>query len=62
MLILLILLVSALALLVWAWIAAIDSMNQKHPDYKGEDFLQLNRGEAPWENDEWDNQHHNEDV
>jgi hypothetical protein len=54
--------VAALALLAWAWVTAIDHMNQNHPDYKGEDFLSLNKGEAPWEHDEWDNQHHNEDV
>jgi len=59
---LIIFLLLALMLLAWAWTTGIDNMNQNHPDYKGEDFLELNKGEAPWEHDEWDNQHHNEDV
>jgi hypothetical protein len=25
--------------IVYAWICGIDDMNKKHPDYKGEDFL-----------------------
>jgi hypothetical protein len=29
----------ALILLVWAWVNGIHNMNKKHPDYKGEDFL-----------------------
>ena len=52
----------AIALLAWAWVRGINSMNEKHPDYKGDDFLNWGKDKAPWENDEWDNQHHNEDV
>ncbi len=29
----------ALILLSWAWANGIHNMNEKHPDYKGEDFL-----------------------
>lgn len=47
----------ALALLVWAWFTAIDKM-----DSRKDDCTNLNMGKAPWENDEWDNQFHNEDV
>jgi hypothetical protein len=39
MIILLIALFLALALLVWAWVTGIDYMNEFHPDYKGEDWL-----------------------
>lgn len=28
-----------LALLVWAWVTGISYMHEKHPDYKGEDWL-----------------------
>ena len=47
----------ALALLVWAWFTAIDKMNSRK-----DDCSDWSKGRAPWENDEWDNQHHNEDV
>lgn len=29
----------ALIFLVWAWVNGIHSMNEKHPDYKGEDLF-----------------------
>ena len=29
----------ALIVLVWAWVNGIHNMNEKHPDYKGDDFL-----------------------
>lgn len=29
----------ALIVLVWAWVNGIDNMKEKHPDYKGDDFL-----------------------
>lgn len=60
MIILIILIVSLASLLTWAWVKGIDDMKDNHPDYKGEDFLEL--GKAPWEDDEWDNNQHNEDV
>ena len=56
-----ILMVAFIALLAWAWVKGIDDMNEKHPDYKGEDFLSM-KGDVPWQDDEWDNSHHNEDV
>jgi len=61
MIILIILIVSLASLLAWAWVKGIDDMNEKHPDYKGEDFLSI-KGDVPWQDDEWDNNHHNEDV
>lgn len=27
------------ALISWSWVRGIDYMKEKHPDYKGEDFL-----------------------
>jgi Na+/citrate or Na+/malate symporter len=35
-----------------AWASGIDMMKQKHPDYKGEDFLNWDN-----ENNDWDNAH-----
>jgi hypothetical protein len=29
----------ALVLLAWSWVRGIDYMNENHPDYKGEDWL-----------------------
>lgn len=46
MLITIVLIVAATGLLAWAWARGISSMKEKHPDYKGEDFLN------------WDNQIH----
>jgi hypothetical protein len=34
-----------LALVSWSWVKGIDYMQENHPDYKGEDFLN-------WGNDE----------
>jgi hypothetical protein len=31
--------VASTALLSWAWVRGIDYMNEKHPDYKGEDLF-----------------------
>ncbi len=31
--------VTASALISWAWVKGISNMKEKHPDYKGEDFL-----------------------
>ena len=56
-----ILMVAFIALLTWAWVKGIDDMKDNHPEYKGEDFLSI-KGDVPWEDDEWDNKHHNEDV
>ena len=61
MIVIAILIVAASSLLAWAWVRGIDDMKDNHPDYKGEDFLNI-KGDAPWEDDEWDNNHHNEDV
>ena len=61
MLVVTILMLAFIALLAWAWVKGIDDMNKNHPDYKGEDFLNI-KGDVPWKDDEWDNTHHNEDV
>jgi hypothetical protein len=39
MIVLLIAVALALIFLVWGWVNGIHNMNEKHPDYKGEDFL-----------------------
>jgi hypothetical protein len=31
--------VASMALLSWAWVNGFDYMNEKHPDYKGEDLF-----------------------
>ena len=28
-----------IAFISWLWVTSIDNMKKKHPDYKGEDFL-----------------------
>ena len=61
MLVVTILMLVFIALLAWAWVKGIDDMNKNHPDYKGDDFLNI-KGDVPWKDDEWDNQHHNENV
>jgi hypothetical protein len=61
MLVVAILIVAATSLLAWAWVRGINNMNDNHPDYKGEDFLNV-KGDVPWQDDEWDNNYHNEDV
>lgn len=30
---------AGLVFLTWGWVQGIDDMKEKHPDYKGEDFL-----------------------
>jgi len=40
------------AFLAWAWVKGISDMKEKHPDYKGEDFLQTSSGRDLW--DEYD--------
>jgi len=61
MLVVTILMLALIILLAWAWVRGINNMNDNHPDYKGEDFLNV-KGDVPWKDDEWDNNHHNEDV
>jgi len=61
MLVVTILILALIILLAWAWVRGIDDMNKNHPDYKGDDFLNI-KGDVPWKDDEWDNSHHNEDV
>lgn len=51
----------SVALIAWAWVRGIDDMKENHPDYKGEDFLEL-PDKKPFPEEEWDNNHHNEDV
>jgi hypothetical protein len=61
MIVIVILIVAASSLLAWAWIRGIDNMNENHPDYKGDDFLNI-KGDVPWKDDEWNDKHHKEDV
>jgi hypothetical protein len=61
MLVVTILMLALIILLAWAWVRGIDNMKDNHPDYKGDDFLNI-KGDVPWKDDEWDNSHHNEDV
>ena len=61
MLVVTILMLAFIILLAWAWVRGIDDMNKNHPDYKGDDFLNV-KGDVPWKDDEWDNNHHNEDI
>ena len=34
--------------LSWAWVTAIDTMKKNHPDYKGEEFLDLGDEDKDW--------------
>ena len=61
MLVVTILMLAFIALLAWAWVKGIDEMTKNHPDYKGDDFLNI-KGDVPWKDDEWNNNHHNENV
>jgi hypothetical protein len=38
---LIILAIAILASIIWLWVGGIDYMVQNHPEYKGEDFLNL---------------------
>jgi hypothetical protein len=40
--------IGGLIFLSWAWVGGIDHMKEKHPDYKGEDWLN------------WDEKDHND--
>jgi hypothetical protein len=62
MIVIVILIVAASSLLAWAWIRGIDNMKDNHPEYKGDDFLDWGKNNPSWKDDEWDNNHHNEDV
>jgi len=31
--------IASVCLISWAWVKGIDNMKEKHPEYKGEDFL-----------------------
>jgi hypothetical protein len=37
------------------WVRGIDYMKTKHPNYKGEDFLDWENAEAPWV-ENWDDE------
>ena len=39
----------ALILLSWAWANGIHNMNEKHPDYKGDDFLNWDGKNTDWD-------------
>lgn len=45
------------------WVRGIDYMKTKHPNYKGEDFLDWENAEAPWV-EHWDDDtyHPNETI
>lgn len=38
--------VSFSTLLSWAWVKGISNMNENHPDYKGDDFLNWDDDDA----------------
>jgi len=40
----------------WLWVRGIDNMKNKHPDYKGEDFLNWDEKNDGWD----DNKIHSE--
>ncbi len=42
------------ALISYFWVRGIDYMQENHPDYKGEDFLDWGNETAPWEDDNKD--------
>ena len=63
MIYLIIFIVLSLTLISWAWVKGIDYMQENHPDYKGEDFLNWGEEEIKQssEHSEWDdNQVHTE--
>ena len=37
------------AIVSYFWVNGIDYMEENHPDYKGEDFLNWGNESAPWE-------------
>ena len=39
------------AFISWRWVKLIDYMKEKHPDYKGEDFLNWDRKNDNWDDD-----------
>jgi len=41
--------ITATALISWAWVKGIDYMKKNHPDYKGEDFLHTSAGRDHWD-------------
>jgi hypothetical protein len=53
--------IAGVILLVWAWVSSIDFMNENHPDYKGEDFLNWG-SDASWEMDYEDDNHTERDT
>lgn len=46
------------ALVSWSWVRGIDYMQENHPDYKGEDFLDWGTETAPWEADKEESSHY----
>ena len=50
-----------LACLIWLWVGGIDNMKKKHPDYKGEDFLNWDKEiNSKAGRDGWDENLHDE--
>lgn len=46
---------SLAGIVAFFWVRGIDYMSKNHPDYKGEDFLNWGKEDAPWETDKkWD--------
>ena len=42
------LLVAVVAIISYFWVQGIDYMKKNHPDYKGEDFLDLGDEDKDW--------------
>jgi len=42
------LMVAVIAIISYFWVQGIDYMKENHPDYKGEDFLDLDDEDKDW--------------
>lgn len=42
------LMVAVVAIISYFWVQGIDYMKENHPDYKGEDFLDLDDEDKDW--------------
>jgi len=42
------LMVAVVAIISYLWVQGIDYMKENHPDYKGEDFFELDDEDKDW--------------
>lgn len=42
------LMVAVVAIISYSWVRGIDYMKENHPDYKGDDFLDLDDEDKDW--------------